>query len=129
MVGAVATYWTSKKAHERESKRQEHERAAQKERQQSTLLREAAIRFVATMTDISVASDGLTQLSHEWGEVAEQLANARTEQERRSRSQDGAARAQHRITIYEPEDWADRIRPYFDDNPRGPYRVIQPISV
>ena len=33
------------------------------------------------MTDISVASDGLTQLSHEWGEVADQLANARTEQE------------------------------------------------
>jgi hypothetical protein len=81
MVGAIATYWTSKKAHERESKRQERERADQKERQQSTLLREAAIRFVATMTDISVASVGLTQMSREWGEVADELANARTEQE------------------------------------------------
>jgi hypothetical protein len=81
MVGTVATYWTSKKAHERESKRQEHERAAQNERQQSTLLREAAIRFVATRTDLSVASVGLRQISHEWGEVADKLANARTEQE------------------------------------------------
>ena len=81
MVGAIATYWTSKKAHERESRRQERERADQKERQQSTLLREAAIRFIATMTDITVASVGLTQLSREWGEVADKLANARTEQE------------------------------------------------
>src|ERR1700758_1931663 len=64
-VGAVATYWTSKKAHERESKRQERERAAETERRQSTLLREAAIRFVTTMTDISVAGDVLTKISHE----------------------------------------------------------------
>lgn len=80
-VGAVATYWTSKKAHERESKRQERERAAQHEQRQSTLLREAATRFVTTMTDISVASVGLTQISREWGEVADKLATARTEQE------------------------------------------------
>ncbi len=81
MVGAVATYWTSKKAHERESKRQERERAAETERRQSTLLRESAIRFVATMTDISVASVVRTKISREWGEVADDLASARTEQE------------------------------------------------
>ena len=81
MVGAVATYRTSKKAHERESKRQERERADESERRQSTLLREGAIGFVSTMTDISVASVGLIQLSREWGEVADKLANARTEQE------------------------------------------------
>lgn len=81
MVGAIATYWTSKKAHERESKRQERERAADNERQQSALLREAAIRFVSTMTEISVASVGIAQISRQWGEVADQLANARTEQE------------------------------------------------
>ena len=81
VVGAVATYWRSKKAHERESKRQESERADENERRQSTLLREAAIRFVTTMTDLSVASVGLTQISHEWGDVADKLASARTEQE------------------------------------------------
>jgi hypothetical protein len=81
MVGAIATYWTSKKAHERESRRQERERADETERRQSTLLREGAIRFISTMTDISVASVGLTQISREWGEVADKLANARTEQE------------------------------------------------
>ncbi|OBI63546.1 hypothetical protein A5706_15910 [Mycobacterium sp. E796] len=66
----MATYWTSKKAHERESKRQERERAAETERRQSTLLLEGAIRFVSTMTDITVASDGLTQISRGWGDVA-----------------------------------------------------------
>jgi hypothetical protein len=81
MVGAIATYWTSKKAHERESRRQERERADETERRQSTLLREGAIRFVSTMTDISVASVGLSHISREWGEVADKLANARTEQE------------------------------------------------
>ena len=76
VIGAVATYWTSKKAHERESKRQEHERADKNDRRQSALLREAAIRFVTTMTDLSVASVGLTQISCEWGEVADKLAVA-----------------------------------------------------
>jgi hypothetical protein len=83
MVGAIAYchLLDIEEGHERESRRQEREWADQKERQQSTLLREAAIRFVATMTDISVASIGLTQISREWGEVAGKLANARTEQE------------------------------------------------
>jgi hypothetical protein len=55
------------------------------------------------------------------------FANARTEQERRSRSQDGEARAQNRVTIYEPEDWDNRIRRYYDEHPRSLYRVIQAI--
>jgi hypothetical protein len=55
------------------------------------------------------------------------FANARAEQERRSRAQDGEARAQHRVTIYEAEDWDNRIRRYYDEHPRASYRVIQPI--
>jgi Domain of unknown function (DUF222)/HNH endonuclease len=55
------------------------------------------------------------------------FANARTEQERRSRSQDGEARAQNRVTVYEPEDWENRIRRYYDEHPRSLYRVIQTI--
>lgn len=74
MVGGLATYWTSKKTHDRQT-------AAEEERQKSTLLREAAIRFVAAMTDISVTSIGPKQMSHDWGPVAEQLVLARTDQE------------------------------------------------
>jgi hypothetical protein len=57
------------------------------------------------------------------------FANARAEQERRSRSQDGEARARDRVTIYEAEDWEDRIRRYYDEHPRSMYRVIQAIPV
>lgn len=74
MVGGFATYWTSKKTHDRQT-------AAEEERQKSNLLREAAIRFVAAMTDISVAGLGATRMSHEWGPLAEQLVLARTDQE------------------------------------------------
>lgn len=74
IVGGLAAYWTSKKAHARQT-------AAEDERQKYTLLREAAIRFVAAMTDISVANAGLKQISREWATVADQLAGARTEQE------------------------------------------------
>src|SRR5689334_7893419 len=74
IVGGFATYWTSKKSHERQT-------AAEEERQKSTLLREAAIRFVAAMTDISVASVGTKQMSREWGPVAEELVLARTDLE------------------------------------------------
>jgi hypothetical protein len=57
------------------------------------------------------------------------FANARAEQERRSRPQDSAARAQDRVTIYEPEDWENRIRRYYDEHPSTFHRVIQPIPV
>jgi hypothetical protein len=37
------------------------------------------------------------------------------------------ARAQNRVTVYEPEDWENRIRRYYDEHPRSLYRVIQAI--
>ena len=55
------------------------------------------------------------------------FANARTEQERRPRSQDGEPKAQDRVTIYAAEDWESRIRQYFDEHSRALHRVIQPI--
>ncbi len=63
------------------------------------------------------------------------LANARAEQERRDqRDQAGepVARAgdQHRVQVFEPQGWADRIRRYYDEHatrPRGP--VLVPIPV
>jgi hypothetical protein len=57
------------------------------------------------------------------------FANARTEQERRSRSQNGEPKVQGRVTIYAAEDWEDRIRRYFDEHSRALHRVIQPIPV
>jgi hypothetical protein len=74
MVGGFATYWTSKKTHERQT-------AAEDERERFALLREAASRFVNAMTDIVVTSVGFQEISIEWGEAAGKLANARTEQE------------------------------------------------
>ncbi len=56
------------------------------------------------------------------------FANARTEQERRTHLQDGEPRATDQVTVYEPEDWDNRIRRYYDEHPSGLYRVIQPIS-
>lgn len=70
MVGGMATYWTSKKTHERQS-------AAEQERQKFDLLRDATIRFVAAMTEISVASTGLKQISADWAEVTQRLARAK----------------------------------------------------
>ncbi len=57
------------------------------------------------------------------------FANARTEQERRPQLQDSEPKVQDRVTVYEPEDWDNRIRQYFDQHPGGLYRVTQPISV
>jgi hypothetical protein len=55
------------------------------------------------------------------------FANARTEQERQAHLQDGEPKARDRVTVYEPEDWDNRIRRYYDEHPGGSYRVIQPI--
>jgi hypothetical protein len=74
MVGGFATYWTSKRTDERQT-------AAEHQGKKSALLREASTRFVNAMTDISVASAGFRQISREWGEAADKLANVRTEQE------------------------------------------------
>lgn len=67
-VGGLATYWTAKKTHERQSLRDE-------DRLRFDLLRDATIRFVAAMTEISVASAGLKQISDEWAEVTHRLAH------------------------------------------------------
>jgi hypothetical protein len=54
-------------------------------------------------------------------------ANARTEQERQTRLQDGEPKARDRVTVYEPDDWDKRIGRYYDEHPRGLYRVVQSI--
>ena len=68
MVGGLAAYWTSKKTHERQS-------VVEEERQKFDLLRDATIRFVAAMTEISVASAGLREISTEWAEMTQKLAH------------------------------------------------------
>jgi hypothetical protein len=61
------------------------------------------------------------------------FANARTEQDRqtrsRSRDREPEARDRARVTVYVPEDWANRIQRYYDQHSRDVYRVIQPIPV
>lgn len=74
IVGGFATYWTAKKAHERET-------AAEEFRQRYTLLRQAATRFVDTMTDSSLTTSGLERLAEQWGPLVDKLAAARTEAE------------------------------------------------
>ena len=32
-----------------------------------------------------------------------------------------------RVTVYAAEEWENRIRRYYDEQPRGSYRVMQPI--
>lgn len=68
VVGGMATYWTAKKTHERQA-------VAEEDRQKFDLLQDATIRFVAAMTEISVASAGLKEISTEWAEMAQRLAN------------------------------------------------------
>ena len=55
------------------------------------------------------------------------FANARTEQERQAHLQDREPEVLARVTVYEPEDWDNRIRRYYDEHPRSLYRVIQSI--
>ena len=57
------------------------------------------------------------------------FANARTEQEPQTHLQDGEPKARDRVTVYEPEDWDDRIRQYLDEGPRDLHGVVQPIPV
>jgi hypothetical protein len=56
------------------------------------------------------------------------LANAKNQQERREQAGEPADRG--RVQVYEPEDWPDRIRRYYDEYPAGPPRPVQvPIQV
>ena len=56
------------------------------------------------------------------------LANARTREER-EQHQDGDPASRGRVTIYEPEDWPERIRQYEARTPRRFAPVLVPIQV
>ena len=55
------------------------------------------------------------------------FANARTAREGQADRERQVAR--EAAQVYEPEGWADRIRQYYDEHPRGSGRAIQPIPV
>jgi hypothetical protein len=74
IVGGLATYWTSKTSHDRAA-------AAQEATQRYTLLREAAMRFVASMSDMPGPGSGLERMIRQWGPVADELMAARTDEE------------------------------------------------
>jgi hypothetical protein len=57
------------------------------------------------------------------------FANARIEQERRAPRHDAEPEVRDRVTIYEAEDWDDRIRRYYDEHAGDSYRVTEPIYV
>jgi hypothetical protein len=58
------------------------------------------------------------------------FANARTDEEKRAgRDQDGDPATRHRVTVYEPEDWPERIRQYEARTPRSFAPVLIPIQV
>jgi hypothetical protein len=53
------------------------------------------------------------------------FANARTHQERQAhRDQAGQPQARRHVTIYEPEDWAERIRQYYAEQAGRPRRPV-----
>jgi hypothetical protein len=54
------------------------------------------------------------------------LANARTSEER---EQDGDPASRGRVTVYEPEDWPERIRQYLEHAPRRTGPTLIPIQV
>ena len=56
------------------------------------------------------------------------FANARTREER-ERSQDGDPADRGRVTVYEPEDWAERYRQYCEYTPRRTGPTVIPIQV
>jgi len=59
------------------------------------------------------------------------FANARTdEQKQADGDQDGDPATLHRVQVFEPEDWAERIRRYEDEYPAGPRRpLVVPIPL
>jgi hypothetical protein len=53
------------------------------------------------------------------------FASARTEEEKRAApDQAGQAQARGRVTVYEPEGWADRIRQYYAEQAARPRRPV-----
>jgi len=59
------------------------------------------------------------------------FANARTdEQKQADGDQDGDPATLHRVQVFEPEDWPERIRRYEDEYPAGPRRpLVVPIPL
>jgi hypothetical protein len=58
------------------------------------------------------------------------FANARTEEQKRAdRDQDSDPAARGRATVYEPEDWPERIRQYEARTPRSFAPTLVPIQV
>jgi len=57
------------------------------------------------------------------------FGNARAQENRRTAQQQGEPEPRERARIYAAEDWEERIRHYYDQHPRGYYRVIEPIQV
>lgn len=74
VVGGLVAYWTSKRMHERTT-------AVEELRQRHQLLREGSTRFISTMSEISVGSNGLERITEKWGPKAAALVAARSDGE------------------------------------------------
>jgi HNH endonuclease len=59
------------------------------------------------------------------------LTNAKNQQDRQEqRDQSAEPASRHRVQVYEPQGWADRIRQYYDEHPaRPPGPVLIPTQV
>lgn len=69
IVGGFTTYLTSQKSFDRKL-------IVEQRAERNTQLREAALRFIAAVTDAPVVQSGLATLSAQWGPVMSQLAAA-----------------------------------------------------
>jgi hypothetical protein len=74
LVGGMTAYWTSKKSFERQL-------TAEQSNQRNALLREAAIRFITTITDTPVTQSGVVQAAAQWGPILGQLATAESDRD------------------------------------------------
>lgn len=74
VVGGLSAYWTTKKSYE-------HQAGADESRQRLQLLRDASIRFLRAVSDITAGSVGLERISDQWGSNATALVAARTDDE------------------------------------------------
>lgn len=74
LVGGFSTYWTSKKSFERSL-------ASEQSQQRNTLIREAAVRFISSVTETPLLATSLARIETEWKPAAAQLAAATTDEE------------------------------------------------
>lgn len=73
-VGGLSAYWTSKKSFERTQ-------LSEEKQQNNVLLREAAIRFIAAITEEKVAHTALQRIADQFGDIADRMASAGTDDE------------------------------------------------